>query len=210
MTGTLKDVEFVMANVTQTILDNETYFGELDAVVGDGDFGYSLARGFEIVQEDWANIDRSDPGTFLIKIAGGVSARIGGTSGPIWGTAMLRAGTQLRGKDEFTAEDVVRALRASVEGIKARGKAELGEKTLMDSLVPAIDTLEAESAAGRPPAEIVRAMATTAREAAENTKTMQARRGRASYTGERSIGSVDAGAMAIAVLLEKLADDWPE
>jgi dihydroxyacetone kinase phosphoprotein-dependent L subunit len=210
MTGTLKDVEFVMSTVTQTILDNETYFGELDAVVGDGDFGYSLARGFEIVKEDWPNIDRSDPGTFLVKIAGTVSARIGGTSGPIWGTAILRAGAQLRGKDEFDHEDVVRALRASVEGIKARGKAELGEKTLMDALVPAIDTLEAESAAAKPSAEVVRAMATTAREAAENTKTMQARRGRASYTGERSIGSVDAGAMAIAVLLEKLADDWPQ
>src|SRR5487761_2308513 len=172
MTGTLADVEFVMSTITQTILDNETYFGELDAVVGDGDFGYSLARGFEIVQEDWANIDRSDPGTFLIKSAGAVSACTGGTSGPIWGTAMLRAGTQLRGKDEFTAEDVVRALRASVEGIKARGKAELGEKTLMDSLVPAIDTLEAEASAGKPQAEIARSMATTAREAAENTKTM--------------------------------------
>ena len=209
MTGTLKDVEFVMSTVTATILDNETYFGELDAVVGDGDFGYSLARGFEIVHEDWDNIDRSDPGTFLVKIAGTVSARIGGTSGPIWGTAILRAGAQLRGKDEFDHEDVVRALRASVEGIKARGKAELGEKTLLDALVPAIDTLEAESGAGKAPAEVVRAMATTAREAAENTKSMQARRGRASYTGERSIGSVDAGAMAIAVLLEKLADVWP-
>jgi dihydroxyacetone kinase phosphoprotein-dependent L subunit len=209
MTGTLKDVEFVMSTVTATILDNETYFGELDAVVGDGDFGYSLARGFEIVHEDWDNIDRSDPGTFLVKIAGTVSARIGGTSGPIWGTAILRAGAQLRGKDEFDHEDVVRALRASVEGIKARGKAELGEKTLLDALVPAIDTLEAESGAGKAPAEVVRAMATTAREAAENTKPMQARRGRASYTGERSIGSVDAGAMAIAVLLEKLADVWP-
>lgn len=209
MTGTLKDVEFVMSTVTATILDNETYFGELDAVVGDGDFGYSLARGFEIVHEDWDNIDRSDPGTFLVKIAGTVSARIGGTSGPIWGTAILRSGAQLRGKDEFDHEDVVRALRASVEGIKARGKAELGEKTLLDALVPAIDTLEAESGAGKAPAEVVRAMATTAREAAENTKPMQARRGRASYTGERSIGSVDAGAMAIAVLLEKLADVWP-
>ena len=209
MTGTLKDVEFVMSTVTATILDNETYFGELDAVVGDGDFGYSLARGFEIVHEDWDNIDRSDPGTFLVKIAGTVSARIGGTSGPIWGTAILRAGAQLRGKDEFDHEDVVRALRASVEGIKARGKAELGEKTLLDALVPAIDTLEAEAGAGKTPAEVVRAMATTAREAAENTKPMQARRGRASYTGERSIGSVDAGAMAIAVLLEKLADVWP-
>ena len=98
MTGTLKDVEFVMATVTATILDNETYFGELDAVVGDGDFGYSLARGFEILRDEWDTLDRSDPGTFLVKIAGTVSARIGGTSGPIWGTAILRAGVSDRAR----------------------------------------------------------------------------------------------------------------
>lgn len=209
MGGSLADVEFVVGSMTQTIIDNEQYFGELDAVVGDGDFGYSLARGFEIVKAEWGSFDRSDPGTFLIKIAATISARIGGTSGPIWGTAILRAGSQLRGRDEFDAQDVVRALRASVEGIKARGKAELGEKTLLDSLVPAIDTLESEVAAGSEPAKVVRATAVTARQAADDTAKLQAMRGRASYTGARSVGSVDAGAMAVAVILEKLAADWP-
>ena len=209
MGGSLADVEFVVGSMTGTIIDNEQYFGELDAVVGDGDFGYSLARGFEIVKAEWDSFDRSDPGTFLIKIAATISARIGGTSGPIWGTAILRAGSQLRGGDEFDAQDVLRALRASVEGIKARGKAELGEKTLLDSLVPAIDTLESEVAAGSEPAKVVRAMAVTARQAADDTAKLQAMRGRASYTGARSVGSVDAGAMAVAVILEKLAADWP-
>ncbi|MFZ0529919.1 MAG: dihydroxyacetone kinase subunit DhaL [Propionicimonas sp.] len=208
MSGSITDVEFVMHTLAETIVANEKYFGELDAVVGDGDFGYSLARGFEIVIEQWDSYDRSDPGLFLTKLAAAISARIGGTSGPIWGTGMLRAGVQLKGHPEIEGTDVVRALRASVEGIKARGQAELGEKTLLDSLVPAIDTLEAESAAGHSAAEIVAAMAVTARAAAENTKTMQAMRGRAAYTGERSIGSVDAGAMAIAVLLEALAEAW--
>ncbi len=209
MGGSLADVEFVVGSMTGTIIDNEQYFGELDAVVGDGDFGYSLARGFEIVKAEWDSFDRSDPGTFLIKIAATISARIGGTSGPIWGTAILRAGSQLRGGDEFDAQDVFRALRASVEGIKARGKAELGEKTLLDSLVPAIDTLESEVAAGSEPDRVVRAMAVTARQAADDTAKLQAMRGRASYTGARSVGSVDAGAMAVAVILEKLAADWP-
>jgi dihydroxyacetone kinase-like protein len=208
MSGSITDVEFVMRTLAENIVANEKYFGELDAVVGDGDFGYSLARGFEIVLEQWDTYDRSDPGLFLTKIAAAVSARIGGTSGPIWGTAMLRAGVQLKEHPEIEGADVVRALRASVEGIKARGQAELGDKTLLDSLVPAIDTLEAESAAGHTAPEIVAAMAVTAREAADATKTMQAMRGRASYTGERSIGSVDAGAMAIAVLLEALAEAW--
>ena len=210
MSGSITDVEFVMRNLAENIVANEKYFGELDAVVGDGDFGYSLARGFEIVLDQWDDFDRSDPGVFLTKIAAATSARIGGTSGPIWGTAMLRAGVQLKEHPDIEGADVVRALRASIEGIKTRGQADVGDKTLLDSLVPAVDTLEAGLAAGRPPKEIVAAMAAIAEEAAENTKTMQAMRGRAAYTGERSIGSVDAGAKGVAVLLAALAEAWPE
>ncbi len=210
MSGTLADTEFVVRRISETILANETYFGDLDAVVGDGDFGYSLARGFEIVVDQWESFDRTDPGVFLQKVAMTISSRIGGTSGPIWGTAFLRTGAQLKGSETFEGADLVRALRAAVEGIKARGQAELGDKTLLDSLVPAIDTLEAELGNGSSRGEIVKAMAATARETADATANLQAMRGRAAYTGERSIGSVDAGATAIAVLLEALAVDWPE
>lgn len=209
MPGTLSDVERVVRTIADTIMENETYFGELDAVVGDGDFGYSLARGFEIVLRDWDSYDRTDPGVFLTKVAMAVSARIGGTSGPIWGTALLRMGTALKGNAEFGPDDVVRGLRTSIDGIKARGKAELGEKTLLDALVPAVDTLEEQLNQGATAADAVTAMAQTARQAAEDTAKLQAMRGRASYTGERSIGSVDAGATAIAVILERLAEQWP-
>lgn len=209
MAGSLTDAEFVVRSLTQTVIDNESYFGELDAVVGDGDFGYSLARGFEVVAENWGDYDRTDAGVFLTKIAMAISGRMGGTSGPIWGTAMLRMGSSLKGKEEFTATDVVAGLRAAVAGIQARGKAELGEKTLLDALVPAIDTLEQQIAAGVSSAEAVAMMAAAARKAADDTAQLQARRGRASYTGERSIGSVDAGAMAVAVILERLAEQWP-
>ena len=124
-------------------MDNEKEFGDLDAVVGDGDFGYSLARGFEIVLHDWDTYDRNDIGTFLKKIAVVITSRIGGTSGPIWGTAFLRAGAKSAGKTELTGDDVVAMLRAAAEGISARGKAVLGEKTLLDALIPATDTIEA-------------------------------------------------------------------
>ncbi len=210
MSGSITDVEFVMHNLAENIVANEPYFGELDAVVGDGDFGYSLARGFEIVLAGWDDFDRSDPGVFLTRIAAAVSARIGGTSGPIWGTAMLRAGVQLKEHPQIEGADVVRALRASIEGIKTRGQADVGDKTLLDALVPAVDVLEAEVNAGHGAKQVLSAMAEAADVAAENTKTMQAMRGRASYTGERSIGSVDAGAKAIAVLLTALAQAWPE
>ena len=210
MPGTQADVERVIGTLTQTILENEKYFGDLDSVVGDGDFGYSLARGFEVVQQKWDEFDRTDPGVFITKIAMAFSARIGGTSGPIWGTAFLRFGAKLKGAAEFSASDVVAGLRAAVVGIQQRGSAELGDKTLLDALVPAIDALEAEIEKGSSAQQAMRSFAATAREAADATAQLQARRGRASYTGERSIGSVDAGAVAIAVLAERLAETWPD
>lgn len=203
-------VELVVRTIAQTAIDNETYFGELDAVVGDGDFGYSLARGFEKVLEQWDEIDRKDPGTFLKKTGMIVSSRIGGTSGPIWGTAFLRAGSTAGSSEQLTGEQAVAMLRAAVEGIKARGNSDVGDKTLLDAVVPMTDRIESELQAGRAPAEVVDAAAETARKAAEDTKDLVARRGRASYTGERSKGSVDAGAMAIAVLAEAVAKAWKE
>ena len=203
-------VEMVVRTMAQTAVDNETYFGELDAVVGDGDFGYSLARGFEIVLADWDELDRTDASTFLRKVAVIITSRIGGTSGPIWGTAFLRAGGAMNGAEAIGAPEVVAALRAAAEGIKQRGQSDVGDKTLLDALVPATDTLEERLAAGDDgPSALARA-AETARASAEATSPMLAKRGRASYTGERSIGSPDAGAMGVAVMFERLAQEWPE
>ncbi|MCZ2831091.1 dihydroxyacetone kinase subunit DhaL [Modestobacter sp. VKM Ac-2986] len=205
---TQQQVDLVVRTIAQAAVDNEKYFGDLDAVVGDGDFGYSLARGFENVLAGWDDVDRTDIGTFLKKIGMVVTARIGGTSGPIWGTAFMRAGMTAGATDTLTGEQVVAMLRAAVEGIKARGQADVGDKTLLDVLVPVTDRLEAELAAGADAAQALTAMAATAREAAEATVDMVARRGRASYTGERSRGSVDAGAMGVAVILGRVDEAW--
>ncbi len=209
MTSSAPTVRFVVRQIAQTAVDNEKEFGDLDAVVGDGDFGFSLARGFEFVLAEWDTIDRADSGTFLSRVAVMITGHIGGTSGPIWGTGFLRAGARLKGLDAVTGQDVVDALRAAVEGIKKRGQAELGDKTLLDALVPAIDALEKSAAAGGTAAESARVFATTAREAADATSSLEAKRGRASYSGERSIGSPDAGAVGLAVLAERVADHWP-
>ena len=203
----LRQAEMVVKVIAQTAVDNETYFCELDAVVGDGDFGYSLARGFEIVLSDWDELGYTDPGSLLKKTAIVLTKRIGGTSGPIWGTAFLRAGGSLSNPDP-TGEEVVAAFRAAIEGIKQRGNTDLGDKTLLDALVPAVDELEASLGEGAP-AAIERA-AVKAREAAEATKGMVAMRGRASYTGERSRDSVDAGAIGIAVMFEAVGKAWQE
>jgi len=207
-TADLSDVEAVVHTIVTVAVDNEKYFGDLDALVGDGDFGYSMARGFELVLSGWDDFDRTDIGTFLKKIAVMITSRIGGTSGPIWGTAFLRAGTTAGAVDHLEQAQIIAMLRASIEGIKARGKSDVGDKTLLDALVPAVDTLEERVAAGDDAAAALRAAATVARERAEATRSMQAMRGRASYTGERSIGTLDAGAMAVAVMFEALADQW--
>ena len=209
MTDALARTELVVRTIAQTALDNETYFGDLDAVVGDGDFGYSLARGFEKVLEGWDGIDRTDVGTFLKKTGMIISSRIGGTSGPIWGTAFLRAG-MTAGSDEIDGAKVVAMLRAAAEGIKTRGQSDVGDKTLLDALVPLTDRLEQELTGGADAAAALAAAAETARQTAEATKELIAKRGRASYTGERSIGSVDAGAMAVAVITEKISEAWAE
>ena len=208
--ASLGDVEVVVRTIATVAVDNEKYFGELDAVVGDGDFGYSMARGFELVLQNWDDFDRADIGTFLKKIAVAITSRIGGTSGPIWGTAFLRAGTTAGPAAKLEPAQIVAMLRASVEGIKARGRSDVGDKTLLDALVPAVDTIEEHIGQGHDTATTLRAAAVTAREQAEATRPMQAMRGRASYTGERSIGTLDAGAVAVAVMFEALADLWPE
>jgi phosphoenolpyruvate---glycerone phosphotransferase subunit DhaL len=201
----LGDVEVVVRTIAKVAVDNEKYFGDLDSVVGDGDFGYSMARGFEIVLAEWDTFDRANIGTFLKKIALVITSRIGGTSGPIWGTAFLRAGATAGEATEIDGAQIVAMLRAAIDGIKARGSASLGDKTLLDSLVPAIDAIEKQLADGAGAATVTRAAAVVARETAEATRSMQAMRGRASYTGERSIGSLDAGAVAVAVMFEALA-----
>jgi dihydroxyacetone kinase phosphoprotein-dependent L subunit len=212
--ASLDDLDLVLKTMAKTIVDNADYFAQLDSIVGDGDFGYSLRNGWEVVQSDYDEFDHSSAGAILKKVGLTLVGKVGGVSGPIWGTAFLRAGVAADDKTELQPEDAIAMLRAAITGIMARGGASLGEKTLLDALVPATDSLEA--AVGDPAfqgdhgvAAIQRA-ADVAVTAAENTKGMLAMRGRAAYTGERSIGSVDAGATAIGVILQAISAKWRE
>ncbi|WP_159501885.1 dihydroxyacetone kinase subunit DhaL [Microbacterium sp. 18062] len=212
MTGSSVDtVRFVVRSIATTAVENEDYFGELDAVVGDGDFGFSLARGFEKVLEDIDDYPDDTASALLQAAAMTISSRVGGTSGPIWGTGFLRASLSLRDTDEIDLAAVVALLRAAAEGIQARGKAQLGDKTLLDALIPATDALAAADAEGEADSSaLVARFAAATRESAEATSSLRAMRGRASYSGERSIGSPDAGAVALAVIAERLAEQWPQ
>jgi dihydroxyacetone kinase len=135
---------------------------------------------------------------------------VGGVSGSIWGTAFLRAGGSLGTKTEIERADVIAMFRAAIEGIKKRGNTDLGDKTLLDALVPAVDQLEKAFNEGKDTATALQEAAVTARECAEATRPMIAKKGRAAYTGERSIGTLDAGAVAMAVLFEAVSKAWNE
>ena len=207
-----KNAEFVVQTIAKSVLENEKYFSELDGVVGDGDFGYSIARGFEKVLQEWDNLDHSLPGNFLKKVASVIISSVGGVSGSVWGTAFLRAGGFLGTKSETEIErtDVITMFRAAIEGIKKRGNSDLGDKTLLDALIPAVDQLEKAFNEGRATEIALEEAAVVARECAEATRPMIAKRGRAAYTGERSIGTLDAGAVAMAVLFEAVSKAWKE
>jgi phosphoenolpyruvate---glycerone phosphotransferase subunit DhaL len=199
----------VVQTIAQTAVVREHEYGELDAVVGDGDFGFSLARGFEHLLTVLPDLDELATGPFLTRVGTVMTMKIGGTSGPIWGTAFMRAGAACTPTGDGPLAAIA-MLRAAMAGIQERGHAELGDKTLLDALAPAIDELERAIAEG---ADAVVALNRAAREAergAERTREMQARRGRAAYAGERSIGSLDPGAVAVAEMLAALHLAWAD
>ena len=209
MAGTaLDDFDLVIQTMATTIVDNADHFAQLDAVAGDGDFGFSLRNGFEVVVADYDTFDRTNPGTILKKIGFVMSGKVGGVSGPIWGTAFMRAAAAAGDKAELTSDDVIEILRAAIAGIMHRGEASLGDKTLLDALVPAVDSLEESFKAGEDGSVALQKAADVAVKAAEDTLGMLAMRGRAAYTGDRSRESVDAGATAIGVILQAVSAAW--
>jgi dihydroxyacetone kinase-like protein len=196
---TLTHVEQVVRTMAETALANESYFSELDGACGDGDFGTSLATGFRQVLADWDTLDRSSISSLLQKVGLIITSRVGGCSGPIWGTGFLRAASVARGKTTLSAADLVAMARAAIEGIVARGGAQLGDKTLLDALLPATDALAAQREADLLSAWDAATAAATA--AIEGTRGLTARRGRQSFTGDRSQGTLDPGIVAVATMM---------
>ena len=208
MASTVEATERFVRTLADVAIQNEKYFADLDGVCGDGDFGISLAAGFSRVLEQWDTFDKIAPGPILKGVSMTIASKVGGVSGAIWGTAFLRASVVAGTKTELTADDVVAMARAAIEGMKKRGQSDVGDKTLLDAFVPAVDAFERATRDGKPAAEALRLAATVARQATEDMKPWVAKRGRASYTGERSCGTYDAGSIAIAMMAEQLAAAW--
>ncbi len=205
---TLDDVEVAIKTIADTALRNEKYFSELDSAAGDADFGVSLASGFKVVKKDWDALDRSSIGSLLLKISMIISRHVGGCSGPIWGTGFMRAGMLSKDKQTVTLEELEKMLSAAIEGIQQRGGAVPGDKTLLDALLPVRDTLkEYEGKPDAEPREVLREATRAATDAIEKTRDWVARRGRQSFTGERSRGTLDPGIVAVATMLNDLCKE---
>jgi dihydroxyacetone kinase phosphoprotein-dependent L subunit len=195
------DIETAIRSVAATALKNEQYFCELDSFAGDADFGVSLATGFRVVEQDWKDLDRSSIGAFLLKISMIITKNVGGCSGPIWGTGFMRAGALSKDRTSITLEDLDKMLTAAIEGIQKRGGAQLGDKTLLDSVIPIRDIVREGAAKDTDPSEVLRQATQTANDAIERTKPWVAKRGRQQFTGDRSANTPDPGIVAIATML---------
>ena len=188
--------------------ENRQQLTDLDAAVGDGDFGISLDRGFTAVQAELSTNPPADLRSVFQNVAGVLIRTMGGTSGPLLGTFFLRAGAACAGKSELAAADVVALFQAGVDGIQQRGKAAPGDKTMLDALLPAVDAMRGAMEAGSGLAEMVERGAAAAEAGVQATKTMQARKGRGSYLGDRSVGHQDPGATGAHLLLKAAAEVW--
>jgi dihydroxyacetone kinase-like protein len=188
------------------IADNKAYLVELDAAIGDADHGENLDRGMRAAVEGLAEADLATPSDVLKAVAKQLISKVGGAAGPLYGTAFMRAGAIVAGKPELEPADLFVALRAGLGGVVARGKAELGDKTMVDAWSPAVEAGEAALASGQDLKAALAAAADAAEEGMRATTPLVARKGRASYLGERSAGHQDPGATSTALLFRALAD----
>lgn len=187
------------------IAQRRTELTQLDQEIGDGDHGENLARGFSAVLTKLRTAEPETPAKVMALVATTLISTVGGASGPLFGTAFLRGSTVLDGATELDGTLVAAGLVAARDGVVARGKAEIGDKTMVDALSPAAEAATKAAQAGADVAGVLAAAAEAAAAGAEATKPLQARKGRASYLGERSMGHVDPGAQSTAYILASLA-----
>jgi dihydroxyacetone kinase-like protein len=184
--------------------DNRDFLTELDAAIGDADHGINMDRGFGKVLEKLPNVKENDIGTILKTVGMTLMSSVGGASGPLYGTFALKAGMALAGKQEIDASDLITFLEAGVEGIRQRGHAEPGDKTMLDVWAPVLNTVEATIADSASVKDALAKAVVAAEKGVQDTIPLQARKGRASYLGERSIGHRDPGAVSSYLIIRAL------
>ncbi len=187
------------------ITEQRAYLTELDSAIGDADHGINMSRGLDAVT---TKLDGADPSTIgeLFKTVGmTLVSTVGGASGPLYGTFFLRFGASAKDADALDGAELGTALQAALEGVRMRGKAQVGDKTMIDALVPAVEAFDEAVRSGSTLADAAGAARDGAEHGRDSTTPMLARKGRASYLGERSIGHLDPGSVSTALLFAALA-----
>ena len=200
-------LDWIKASASAIALHKD-YLTQLDADIGDGDHGANMDRGFQAVMTKLPGVADKDIGTIFKTVGMTLVSTVGGAGGPLYGTFFMQMGTATAGKMELTLSDWLAAVQAGVDGVIMRGKANLDDKTMVDALTPALNTLKTAQADGVPLADALRQSATAAEQGMLATIPLVARKGRASYLGERSAGHQDPGATSSHLLLKTAADTW--
>ncbi len=203
---TTEDTVRWLQQLAHVLHENRDYLTQLDSAIGDADHGINMDRGFKAVIDKLPTVANMDIGSILKTAGTTLVSTVGGASGPLYGTAFLRAGMATSGKHELYEADVVTLLEAALEGIKARGKAQPGEKTMLDALTPALTAAKDAEAHDLGLSQLLQRAAEAAETGMKATIPMLATKGRASYLGERSIGHQDPGATSSWLILKTLAD----
>ena len=196
------DVRGWIGDFAAVVAENRMELVRLDTAIGDGDHGTNMDRGMKAAVENLETTEGEDIGALLKAVGMALVSKVGGAAGPLYGTLFLQMGTATTGKSELDLAGWTAALEAGVSGVQARGKAEREDKTMLDALLPAVDALKAGSDLG----DALRASADAARAGMEATIPLEARKGRASYLGPRSVGHQDPGATSSTLLLQAAAE----
>ncbi|MBE6087488.1 MAG: dihydroxyacetone kinase subunit L [Clostridium beijerinckii] len=199
-----KKVIEILEKISEKIDENKAYLSELDAAIGDGDHGLNMSKGFKAVVEKIKDDDGNDIGGILKKSGMALVSNVGGASGPLYGTAFMKAAVSVNGKSEIDINDFAKMLDEALEGIKMRGKGQSDDKTMIDAIEPALKSIKEGIDSGLEAKEILKAAKEAAYKGVEHTKEIIAKKGRASYLGERSLGHQDAGATSSAIILETI------
>ena len=209
MTISTQDLVAMFIAVADAIEANKDHLSELDGIIGDADHGVSMGIGFSAVRDAVAQIDASaEPVTVFNTAAKSFLNAVGASSGPLYATAFMRAGAAVKGKTELDRDDMVAVLAAMAKGIQDRGKAERGDKTMVDAWLPAVEAITEAAQNGASVGGCLDAAAKAAHEGAEATKAMLASKGRAARLGERSLGHIDPGAASTALIVRTIADHF--
>jgi phosphoenolpyruvate---glycerone phosphotransferase subunit DhaL len=187
---------------------NKEYLTQLDSAIGDADHGINMDRGYQAVIQKLPGVAQQDIGAIFKAVGMTLISTVGGASGPLYGTFFIQLGTATAGKKELSLADWTTALEAALNGILSRGKASLGDKTMVDALTPAVAALKSAQANQTELALALRQCAEAAEKGMQGTVPLLAKKGRASYLGERSIGHQDPGATSVHLLLKAAADTW--